>query len=533
MLKFILFENGEIYIMSSNGNQSQETFLKMESITFKRINSLDPESLTDVFATETVKSPANKTGFSHNPSSFKVMSYNGSYIRTLNGDADGNRSKRASLVIFDEAGFCTEELLAVGLAFITQDSEFKTSTNKNFKLDAEFLKCPTQVLYCSSSSSTDTTFYSKYKEYAMKMFMGDRRYFCADIPCDIPLAPHMNGEKHPPLLKKEQIDNEMRINPQKALREYYNKFETDGGITQMIKKSALVRNSIFDLPILFNETGSDKFAIAYDPARSKDGSNVGVMRIMYSKKIGYYGEIVNDVNLIDLGKKKRMMMKSQDQARYVRNMILDYNGVGNPDYENIECFMIDAGAGGGGTSYADHFLEDWTDDDGNVHKGFIDTSYHLYEEEGKNYPNASDIIKLVSPQKYRDIMCEHLIEMISLDVIKFPKEYMGKGYIIETEDTGTGDNATRTLKEKKLTFEEELALINIDAMKSEVTSIHRITSDGKTKYKLPVDKEKKGYHDDRFYCLLMLSEFLYEKRRKDKLGKNNIKKHNWKDYLMW
>jgi len=106
MLRWLLFPNGQIYIMSNVGAQAQETFLKIENITFKIIDSLDPDSLTDIIANETVKSPSSKTGFTHNPASFKVESYNGSFIKTLNGDEDNNRGKRGSLVVFDEAGFC-------------------------------------------------------------------------------------------------------------------------------------------------------------------------------------------------------------------------------------------------------------------------------------------------------------------------------------------------------------------------------------------------------------------------------------------
>lgn len=98
VLKWMLFENQSIYIISSVGSQAQETFQKIEKIAMQRIESI--KSLKDIFANETVKSPSCKTGFTHNPSSFNVSSYNGSDIFTLNGKPDNNRSKRASLVFF-------------------------------------------------------------------------------------------------------------------------------------------------------------------------------------------------------------------------------------------------------------------------------------------------------------------------------------------------------------------------------------------------------------------------------------------------
>ena len=94
ILKAILYENQAIYIVSSVGNQSKETFTKIEEIVLrigKTAASID--SLQDIVEKETVKSPNNKTGFQHNPESFHVSFYNGSEIFTLNGKPDNNRSK--------------------------------------------------------------------------------------------------------------------------------------------------------------------------------------------------------------------------------------------------------------------------------------------------------------------------------------------------------------------------------------------------------------------------------------------------------
>lgn len=96
ILKFLLFENQQIYIISSVGSQSQQCFLKVEKIAKQRIESI--KSLKDIFQNELVTSPANQDGFTHNPASFHTASYNGSEIFTLNGNPDNNRSKRATLV---------------------------------------------------------------------------------------------------------------------------------------------------------------------------------------------------------------------------------------------------------------------------------------------------------------------------------------------------------------------------------------------------------------------------------------------------
>ncbi|EQB4340343.1 hypothetical protein ACYJ2U_001763 [Clostridium botulinum] len=523
VLKWMLFEGQKIYIIGASGSQSQECFKKIEDIAMQRVNSI--KSLKDIFAKETVKSPSCKTGFTHNPQSFTVFSHNDSGIFTLNSDPDNNRSKRASLVFFDESAFSDRELLTSGIAFATQDSSFVTSTDEDFNMDMEKLKCPTQLLFASSMNDTECLFYEKFKDYAMKMFMGDtKNYFVSSMPCDVPLSPLMDGEPHPPLLKQSQIDDEMRINREKALREYYNQPVNESSEDQMIRRATIIRNATLLLPETFNERCKDKYILALDPARSSDNSIISVMKVCHDDKIGYYGEIVNCVNLIDVGKKRKMSMKTPDQVKYLKRMILDYNGNGCPDYENIEEILIDAGAGGAGISgFADALLDEWKDKNGNPHKGFIDDTHDIYKEDSRKYPNASRKIKLINPKKYRNQMCEELIELLDLDLIKFPREYTGKGYIATSE---TLPNGEIDLKERKLSLEEEVALINIDAMKTEVTSIHTMKDDqgNVVKYALPKDKEKK-MHDDRFYTLILLAHKLYEIRRNDNIGrkkKNNL-----------
>lgn len=428
----------------------------------------------------------------------------------------------ATLVFFDEAGFSSEEIIAVSEAFATQESDFTTSTDEDFDIRTQRKKCPTQLIFASSASDTTSTFWKKYKEYSIKMIAGDDRYFCCDISVDIPLAPLMNGEKYAPLLKKSQVDDAMRTNREKALREYFNKFQQDGGEDQIIKRARITNNETFLLPKLSNTTGNEKFAIAIDPARNFDNSCCSVMEIKHDERIGYYGEICNSITFSDLGKKKKTPMRTPEQIKYTKQLILDYNGIGNPDYQNIESLLIDSGSGGGGRSaWADSLLEDWIDSKGIKHKGFIDYEDEDYASERKEFPNASKILKLVSPQKFKKQMCEELIELMELDLIKFPKEYSGKGFV----NIAVDHDDQRDIKQRTLSLEEELALISIDIMKTETTSIHRFRNPEGTSvsYKLPKDKERR-MHDDRFYTLLLLAHHLYEKRREDTLSKSRSRK---------
>ncbi len=437
--------------------------------------------------------------------------------------------KRATLLCIDESAFCTEELITAVLPFLTQDSDFKTSTNKSFNMNMNRKFVPNQVIYASSAGDWDSHHAKVYKEFAYRMIAGDNQYFVADMPCDIPLAPFIDGKPTKPYLTQQTIDNEFRTNPGKAMREYYNKFQSDGGQDQMIKWAMVRRNETFLFPVMSNETG-DLFAIAFDPARTRDNSIVTVMRIRRDPETGYYGEIVYCINLMDWAKKKKMQMKSPDQIKELKRIILAFNGQGAMDYENIQSFLIDAGTGGAGISaYADNLLESWTDGNGFMHKGLIDPHHDLYKEEKRNYPGASTKLNLVEPKKWRTKMCDELIELMSQDFIKFPKEYSGNGFISYQKDDG--DSAD--LVKKPLSMEEELVLRNIDAMKSEVTSIYKFENAEKTTktYKLPKEKENK-MHDDRFFTLILLAHCLYELRRNDKLGANK-QQFNPEDFMMF
>jgi len=531
LLKAILFENQGIYIVSSVGSQSQETHNKIEEIVLRvgqTSNSI--ASLKDIAQYEVVTSPACKTGFVHAQTGYRVEFYNGSEIFTLNGKPDNNRSKRASLVFFDEAGFSSDELITICEAFATQDTNFVTSTEVNFNIKTLKKKTPTQLIYASSASDVDKIFYRKYRDFAMQMFLGDRNYFCADIPCDIPLSPMIDGKPAPPLLQQSKVDSAMRTNREKAMREYFNKFQKDGGESQIIKWGQIRRNETLLLPELYYTDGG-KYVAAFDPARSSgDSSIVTVMKLIEDENIGYYGEIVNCTNLIDIGTKKGYKMSTPDQIKFLKETVLNYNGIA-PDYENILGLLIDPGAGGGGiTAYGDNLLEDWKDKKGIIHKGFLDKDYDLYEGYKNKYPNASNILQFLSPNKLRTQMVDEFIELMGLDLIKFTKEYDNKGYIAISEDNGKGESK---LKNKNLTIEEEISLINIDVLKTEITSIHKFeNAEGTNKtYKLSKDKERK-MGDDRFYTIIMLSHFLYKLRRKHITGKKNDNV-SWLDYCFY
>lgn len=500
MSKDMLFCNVWTYIASGSGSQAEETFTKLEQIANDNIDEMRG-STGYIFKHEVEINNAAGDGFSHGSNGFKYTLYNGSFTQTLNSNIDRKRGKRGS-VIFDECGFLSAEMLKVYGAFAAVNKNFASGKDRDghsidpIRLRTFALNLPNQKFYISSASDTDTEFYSLYREFCKKQIMGNRDYCVIQVDCEVVLKPTIRGEVVNALLDRNTIETEMRTNPEKAMREYYCQFTTDAGMNAIIRRGSITRNSVTRPPLLYNDTNDKKFVIAYDPARSRDNSVILVMELYQNEDGEYKGRIVNCVNLLDVGKKIKSPMRTPDQIQYLKQLILDYNGDA-PDYENIECVLIDAGSGGGGVNIADFLMEDWTDNKGRTHRGLIDKEYSA-EYVGR-YPNAVNKLKLVSPAQYKSIIYEALIEMINIDAIEFTSDYDNKGYLTvleadekklakekkrikeELDKKGySGDELTKKLEEElsnascvntkvvKLDMFQEIALANIDAMKEEI-----------------------------------------------------------------
>ena len=544
MSKDMLFCNVWSYIASGSGSQAEETFTKLEQIANDNIDEMRG-STGYIFKHEVEINNAAGDGFSHGSNGFKYSLYNGSFTQTLNSNIDKKRGKRGS-VIFDECGFLSDEMLKVYGAFAAVNKNFASGKDRDghsidpIRLRTFAISLPNQKFYISSASSTDTEFYRLYREFSKKQIMGDRDYCVIQVDCEVVLKPTIRGEVVNALLTRSTIETEMRTNPEKARREYYCEFTSDAGMNAIIKRGVIARNSETRAPLLYNDTGQKKFVIAYDPARSRDNSVILVMELYQTDSGEYKGRIVNCVNLLDVGKRIKSPMRTPDQIEYLKQLILDYNGDA-PDYENIECVLIDAGSGGGGVNIADFLMEDWYDKKGKTHRGLIDREYS--EEYANRYPNAVNKLRLVSPTQYKSIIYEALIEMLDIDVISFTTDYDNKGYLTvfeadekklekekkrigeELKSKGvSGDELVKKIEDElshtscvstkvvKLDQFQEIALANIDAMKEEMVNMVRKKRDsGKDSFELTPEKANK-LHDDRSYCMALCAWFLSEKR---------------------
>lgn len=548
MDKMMLIPNFKAYILAGVGSQSIEMFLKMEAFALKNISSFT--NLNDVFQSNVVKSQANSNGWIHNPASYTVRTYGGSQCFTLNGAFDNNRSKRSNLNVYDEAMNAPDELFHTSEPFTTQNSEFKMG--KDYDVNdvlAEPKPFPNQLLYCSSAGRTDQYFFKKYKEFSIRMFAGDKRYFCADISSDVVIGATVHNKVWPvPLLTQEKVDQAMREDKEAALREYKNIFTSEGGDGQIIKRAAIIRSSVTRPPKLKNDDGKSKWALLYDPARSKDNSVILCAEYYQDPVVGWKMRIQNVVNLLNLEKKRKTPMTTPNQIKELKSLILTYNGEGCADYENIISICIDAGSGGAGVNISDFLWEDWEDGDGNLHRGLIDKEYS--PEEAPLYPNAiTDKLHLIQPTKYKSEMYKALIEMVDMNLIEWPSEYDNRGYIILMYDvnTKTGEKTLRytdpTEEEvKKLTkngidivqeqyyldSDEENALKQIDGMKTELVNVYRFKqANGADRFDLAPDKANK-LNDDRAYVAAMGAWVLQQLRRESLVTR---KKNNPQDIL--
>ena len=503
MSKDSLFCNYWCYIASGSGDQAQQTFMTLEKLANDNIDEFQG-STGNLFKNEIIIPNASGDGFSHNPNGFTYTTYNGSTTKTLNSNVDARRGARGS-IIFDESAFLSEELINVYSAFTIVNKSFKTGKDSSGKSIDPIRQrtfatnIPNQKILISSASSTDTKFYSLYRDWAKRQLMGDPDYCVLHIDCEVAFNPTLHGKVITPLLTRSTVESEMRTNPEKARREYYCQFTTEAGSDAIVKRGVITRNEETRKPIHCNETGDKKYGFFYDPARKVDNSFILVAEfydyVQVDGSIDKRARIVNGVNLLDVGKKIKSPMRTPDQIEYLKQMILDYNA-GADAYGNILGIWIDAGTGGGGVNIADYLMPDWETADGIVHRGLIDKEYS--SDYVSQFPNAVNKIHLLEPAKYKSMMYEALIEMLNQDKISFTSSYDNKEYLtvfdIDQKKLDKERNRiSEELKKKKINekeFEEKLqeelskiqsvntktikldwkdkiALANIDALKEE------------------------------------------------------------------
>lgn len=515
MTRSMLIPNHNSYILNVTGNQSHETFSKIEDLAMGQIASVT--GTTKVFLSELVKNNATDSGFTHEHASHSCQLYNGSSINTLNSVAKNIVGIRSNLNWYDEAGKIEKEFYALTKPFAVQNTDFITGKGVNGKCYPK--QFPNQIILSSSAEDIFTELFAMYKQGAYEMIMGNPQWFVCDIDCRFSLAPKMKGKPYTPMVKQAVIDEAVAQNEFRANREYFNKFDVTGGQDALTNLSIILKNSQGYAPVFENIEGK-QYLIAYDPSSKLDNSIVLIAEIFQDEEKGWMLKLVNCINLIEKNKGgTKKIIQKPEQLERIKQLILDYNGK-ELDYNNIERFIMDAGSGGGGFDMSQYLLPNWKGkEDRKEHLGLIDKKDKYSRQVMDRFPAAVDKLTLANFTKDKVVMYENTQDAISQGLVIFPKSLNSRQ---EMEFEKFDENGEKEYYFSKMTKKEVEALTEIEILKYEIMAIqkNKNSQTGRVSFDTIPSKKAEGMHDDRADCLAMLCNFLMIKRREEKLNES-------------
>lgn len=525
MTRSILIPNHNTYIMSVTGNQSQETFSKMEDLALGKIASV--AGSTRVFLNEVVKQNAGQSGFVHDKNSFSCELYNGASIKTLNSVPKNIVGIRSNLNLYDEAGKIDKNFFALTKPFTAQNTDFITGKGINARcMPKQF---PNQNILCSSAEDVFTELWDSYRLGAMEMMMGNHDYFVCDLDCRFSLHPTKNGMPMTPLVSQQTIDNAIAQNEFRANREYFNKFDLAGGQDCLVNKMTLIKNSQGYMPVFEYEEGK-KYLIINDPSSKVDNSIVLVAELFKDEEKGWMAKIVNCRNLIEKGKGgNKIILQKPAQIEIIKNMIIAYNGPA-PEYKNIERIIIDAGSGGGGFDIAAWLMPGWTDSENQHHVGVIDLEDKYCKEREDDFKEAKPILTLANFTRDKVKMYENTSDALNQGLVIFPKDSTGRG---EMEFDTVDSEGNPAIERVKMTQQQLAAIVEIEMLKYELTAMEKTknTSTGRISFDLMSSRKGENLHDDRADCVAMLCNYLMDLRAQEKLNGFKAEKADYSKLL--
>lgn len=520
MAKTLLIPNYTVYIGATKGEQAITSFTKLEDIAMNRVPSF--KDLTDIFRYELQTSGGNK-GFGHNPAGYTFKLYNGSSMRTLTSNVKGARGYRGS-VWCDEAGFISKEFTDATDQFANVDSNFSLGFGPEIQQPRQM---PLQLIYTSSAGPASMVFYDKFKKYTKHMLAGDKNYFTCNFDVDLILnESSLYGKPITSHLSRERVEGDIKDNPEAAEMELFNHFRRGAGKHAVVTEDCLVRNSFVRKPVFFNDTGKRKFILCYDPARNYDNSILSIFEVLHDSQTGYHFDLVNVISMVNTESEKKTPLNYVEQLKIIRKAMIDYNGHGAAEWENIE-FYIDAGSGGAPRSgIADQLLFPWKDEKGVEHRGIIDPDDPQYETDRRAHPGNARIVHLLEPRKYKQIIFGALEEMADLNLIHFTQYDGHKDYLTML----TGEGKEQHYEEIRLAPEEKLSLVQIEFAKNELSYMCRFESPSNKTISYELVRERRHkMHDDRAYTIAMGAYALWKMRNNDL----RMQKRNNKDELIF
>lgn len=503
----LLYPKSIIQILSTSSRQANETFDTMEKIAKHQVKTLISDN--SVFVDEIKVEKSDTDGFTHDKKTGSMVRLlNGSEIKAVTGTAKTVRGKRSNINVYDEAGTISRDFYDVTEPFCTQSSDFKTGANYDSEVYPK--EVPNTRLYVGSATDTNSLFWEKYREAFKQMLIGNKKYFVADLDCEIPLHPTQDGKPHSPLLSQDEIDRKTRENEITANREYHNIFDRFDQEDAMISRADIAANIETYLPHIKWAGKKHKYVITYDPAAKVDNAPVLITEIFKDDETheikGRFVHMENLVHTFNDGSKRPMRL--DEQVDRLRQIIYEYNGKDNvPAYDNI-MVLIDAGTGGQCPAIAQELCKDWTDANGKVHPGLYDETSEDMRRWVEKFPKAiSGHMKLMEPTKYRTAFFDAARVLIPSGVMKFPPN-CPKGNSLVNDDGS----------DLHLDRRHIASLLQMDFMKEELASMVRVrTPRGQVTYGLPPEKKKKC-HDDRCYVAVMACWWIQQLRTDDTLG---------------
>ena len=330
----LLYPKSKIHIMSSGSRQANETFETMENIAKHTVKTLISDNT--VFWDEVAKSKSDSDGFTHdNKKGDRCDLSNHSFIQAVAGTAKTVRGKRSNVNIYDEAGTIPKDFFDATEPFVTQSADFKTGSS--YDPDVYPQEVPNLRLYVGSASDTNSLFWEKYREGTKQMLVGNDKYFVADLNCEIPLYPTINGVSVKPLLSQEEIERKRRENEIACNREYYNIFDRFDIEDCVVSRTDIAQNEENIPPQLSWGGRKHKYLITYDPAAKVDNAPVLITEILTDDDGHIRGRFIHMENLIvTFGDGSKRPMRIDEQVQRLREIIYEYNGRDKVyPYENV------------------------------------------------------------------------------------------------------------------------------------------------------------------------------------------------------
>lgn len=501
----ILFPKLQVKIISENWTTANDTFKKMEDIATNNIKTI--VSNNTVFIDELLKTKSDSDGFTHdakNGSNCKLL--NGSTIQAVAGQSRSARGKRSNLNVYDEAGFISKDTFDVTEPFMAQDSGFKLGGTYDSEVYPQDI--PNLRLYIGSASDKSSYFYAKYKEGFKQMLIGNDKYYVADLSCEIPMHPTVDGQPTAPLLSQEEVDRKTRENAIAANREYRNIFDSFDSETAVVSRQDIFTNSEVFVPKMRGDENK-QYIIAYDPASRTDNAPVLIMEVFKHPELGFCGRCIHMENLVvTYGDGSKRPMRIDEQVSRIRQLIMYYNGYKAAPYEKVTV-LLDAGVGGQASAIAQELCKDWTDERGSHHHGIYDENHEFSTRWAEGYKDCiPGTLKLIEPRKFRNDLFAAAKVLVPQGIIKFPVNC--PKYDVLVLDDGT---------ERKLGKGEMASMIEMDLMKEEIVAMTGVKSatTGTISYQLPPEK-RNVMHDDRAYVFVLCCWQLRQRRDEETYG---------------